>query len=246
MQPFGPQPTSARAEATTLEQRPGPCESRATGPPARDHLPTRRAAGLAPPRRVRCDLQQLTFSQRRPNATAAPGPGFGELPECLACVLMALSAASERLVRLIESRAQLSDGSAQEFELGALLIAQFDAPIPSLIGLTHRPVFAVRRHPPARRAPACSHSDRGPAHKAPPGFPEPQRRGRVRRSAREMVPRCRICSGSRRTGFLEALTPSSPSATSMASRLVNAASATVGKEPIGPPCPRNYRANAHS
>jgi hypothetical protein len=127
-------------------------------------------------------------------------------------------------VRLIKLRAQLRDGPAQEFELGALFIAQFDAPIPSLIGLSHRPVFAVRRHPPARRAPACSHSDRG----------------RVRRGAREMVPTCRICSGSRRTGFLEALTPSSPSATSMASRLVNAASATVGKEPIGPPCPRNY------
>jgi hypothetical protein len=58
-------------------------------------------------------------------------------------------------VRLIELRAQLRDGSAQEFELGALFVAQFDAPIPSLIGLSHRPVFAVRRHPPARRAPAC-------------------------------------------------------------------------------------------
>src|SRR5215216_3627423 len=108
------------------------------------------------PWRVRCDLQQLTFSQRRPNATAAPGPGFGELPECLACVLMALSAASERLVRLIELRAQLRDGSAQEFELGALLVAQFDAPIPSLIGLSHQPVFAVPRRPPARRAPGIA------------------------------------------------------------------------------------------
>jgi hypothetical protein len=55
----------------------------------RRHLPTRRAADLAPPRRVRCDLQQLTFSQRRSNATAAPLPGFVELPECLACVLQA-------------------------------------------------------------------------------------------------------------------------------------------------------------
>jgi hypothetical protein len=64
---------------------------------------------------------------------------------------MALSAASERLARLIELRAQLRDGSAQEFELGALLIAQVDAPIPSLIGLSHRPVFAVRRCAPARR-----------------------------------------------------------------------------------------------
>jgi hypothetical protein len=36
---------------------------------------------------------------------------------------MALSAASDRLVRLIELRAQLRDGSAQDFELGALLIA---------------------------------------------------------------------------------------------------------------------------
>ena len=103
--------------------------------------------------RVRCDLQQLTFSQRRPNTTATPRPGFGELPQCLACVLMALSAGSERLVRLIELRAQLRDGSAQDFELGALLIAQFDAPIPRLIGLSHRPVFGVPRRVPARRAP---------------------------------------------------------------------------------------------
>jgi hypothetical protein len=83
------------------------------------------------------DLQQLTFSQCPANATAAPGPGFGELPECLAGVVMALSAASERLVRLIQFRTQLRDGCTQEFELGALLIAQFDAPIPSLIGLSH-------------------------------------------------------------------------------------------------------------
>jgi hypothetical protein len=62
---------------------------------------------------------------------------------------MALSAASERLVRLIELRAQLRDGCAQDFELGAFLIAQFDAPIPSLIGLSHRSVFAVRRRTPA-------------------------------------------------------------------------------------------------
>ena len=103
----------------------------------------------APSRRVRCDLQQLTFSQRGSNPTAAPGPGLGELPECLACVLMALSAASERLVRLIELRAQLRDGAAQEFELGALVIAQFDAPIPCLICLSHRSVFAVRGRAPA-------------------------------------------------------------------------------------------------
>jgi hypothetical protein len=63
---------------------------------------------------------------------------------------MALSAASERLVGLIELRVQLRDGSAQEFELGALLIAQFDAPIPSLIGMSHRSDFAVRRRAPAR------------------------------------------------------------------------------------------------
>ena len=107
-------------------------------------------------------LQQLTFSQRRPNAIAAPRPGFVELPKCLACVLLALSTASEGLVRLIELRAQLRDGSAQEFELGALLVAQFDAPIPSLIGLSHRPVFAVRRRAPARRDPACPRAQKQP------------------------------------------------------------------------------------
>jgi hypothetical protein len=64
---------------------------------------------------------------------------------------MALSAAPECLVRLIELRAQLRDGAAQKFELGALLIAQIDAPIPSLIGLSHRSVFAVRRRAPAHR-----------------------------------------------------------------------------------------------
>src|SRR5215208_1680164 len=127
------------------------------------HWPVERIAPPHPLRRVRCDLQQLTFSQRRPNAAAAPGSGFGELPECLACFLMALSAASERLVRLIELRAQLRDGSAQQFELGALLIAQLDAPIPSLFGLSHRPVFAVRRRAPARRAPAW------PCHRASGG-----------------------------------------------------------------------------
>jgi hypothetical protein len=63
---------------------------------------------------------------------------------------MALSAASERLVRLIEFRAQLRNGAAQQFELGALVIPQFDALIPSLIGLSHRPLFAVRRRAPAR------------------------------------------------------------------------------------------------
>jgi hypothetical protein len=67
---------------------------------------------------------------------------------------MALSGASERLMRLIELRAQLRDGSAQEFELGALLIPQVDAPIPSLISLSHRSVFAVRRRAPAWEAEA--------------------------------------------------------------------------------------------
>jgi hypothetical protein len=61
-------------------------------------------------------------------------------------------------VRLIELRAQLRDGSAQEFELGALLVAQFDAPIPRLIGLSHRPVFAVRRRAPPRRPPHAMRS----------------------------------------------------------------------------------------
>ena len=177
--PFGPQP----------ERRPGRASGGQLGPP------TRRAADLAPPRRARCDLQELTFSKCRPNSPAAPGPGFGELPECLACVLMALSAASERLVRLIELRAQLRDGCAQDFELGALLVAQFDAPIPSLIGLSHRPVFAVRRRPPARRAgpdvrvPAGHRQrDRHPGRRpARPGRPGPPpltpREGRVSQAA---------------------------------------------------------------
>lgn len=119
----------------------------------------------------RCDLEQLTFSQRRPNATAAPGSGFGEMCECLACVLMALSATAERFVRLIELGAQLRDGATQEFKLGALLIAQFDTPIPSLIGLSHRPVFAVRRRAPARRAPSwpCHRTSRGTRGRARTG-----------------------------------------------------------------------------
>jgi hypothetical protein len=57
-------------------------------------------------------------------------------------------------MRLIEFRAELRDGSTQDFELGALFVTQFDAPIPSLIGLSHPPLFAVRVHRPARRAPA--------------------------------------------------------------------------------------------
>ena len=73
---------------------------------------------------------------------------------------MALCAASERLVRLIELRAQLRNAAAQEFELGALVIAQFDAPIPSLFGLSHRSVFAVRHPAPARRAPPRSGIER--------------------------------------------------------------------------------------
>jgi hypothetical protein len=96
-------------------------------------------------------LQQLTFSQRLSNATAAPQPGFVELSECLPYVLLALSTASQELMRLIEFRAQLRDVSTQEFELGVLFVTQFDAPIPSLIGLSHRPIFAVRAHRPARQ-----------------------------------------------------------------------------------------------
>jgi hypothetical protein len=71
---------------------------------------------------------------------------------------MALSASRERLVCLIELRAQLRDGAAQEFEFGALLVAQFDAPIPSLIGVSHQPDFAVRPGAPARfsRLPSLS------------------------------------------------------------------------------------------
>ena len=122
-----------------------------------DHVPTRRAADLAPSPALVAALEQLAFSQRRSNAAAAPQPGFVELPECLPCVLLALSTASQELVRLIEFRTQLRDGSTQEFELGALFVAQFDAPIPSLIGLSHRPIFAVRVHRPARRAPACQY-----------------------------------------------------------------------------------------
>jgi hypothetical protein len=94
-------------------------------------------------------LQQPTLSQPRPNATAAPELRFGELPECLDCLVMALSGASQRLVSLIQLRAQLRDGSAQKFELGALLVAQFNAPIPRLIGLSHQSLFAVRRGAPA-------------------------------------------------------------------------------------------------
>src|SRR5215208_2989529 len=114
--------------------------------------------------RVRCRLselrlQQLTFSQRRSNATAAPQPGFVELPECLPCVLPALSTASQGLLRLIEFGAQLRDGSTQELELGALFVAQFNAPIPRLIGLSHRLVFAVRVHRPASMSSRILRSD---------------------------------------------------------------------------------------
>jgi hypothetical protein len=77
---------------------------RKLGVDSRDELPAALASGAPVAAQLR-DLQELTFSQRRPNATAAPWPGFGELPECLACVLMALSAASECLVRLIDLRA---------------------------------------------------------------------------------------------------------------------------------------------
>jgi hypothetical protein len=59
-------------------------------------------------------------------------------------------------VRLVELRAQLRDSSAQEFELGALLVPQFDGPVPRLKSLSHQTVFADRRPAPARRAPAFS------------------------------------------------------------------------------------------
>jgi hypothetical protein len=59
------------------------------------------------------ELQQLAVAQRRPHATPAPRPDFVELPECLACVLLALSTDSEGVVRLVELSAQLRDGSAQ-------------------------------------------------------------------------------------------------------------------------------------
>jgi len=65
-------------------------------------------------------------------------------------------------VRLIEFGAQLRDGCTQTFELGALLVTQFDAPIPSLIGLSHQPVFAARPDGPAwgisMSAPAKKHA----------------------------------------------------------------------------------------
>ena len=113
------------------------------------------------------------FSQRRPNATAAPRPSFVELPKRLVCVMLALSTAAERLVRLVELRAQLCDGSAQEFELGALSVAQFDPPIPSLIGLSRQPPFAVPRRAPAPPAPRMAMRSRIQLNSAQ--TPEPKR-----------------------------------------------------------------------
>jgi hypothetical protein len=69
--------------------------------------------------------------------------------------LFALSTHSEGVVRLVELPAQLRDGPAQELQLGALVVAQLDAPIPRPIGLNHGRCFAVRRPAPARRAPVC-------------------------------------------------------------------------------------------
>ena len=135
------------------DRRTGPTHNPARAPACPEYDAPRSRAGGSREISRSYDLQQLTCSQRRPNATAAPGPGFGELPECLACVLMALSATCERLVRLIELRPQLRHVSAQDFKLEALLVAQFDTPVPSLIGLSHRPVFAARPRAPAR-APA--------------------------------------------------------------------------------------------
>src|SRR5687767_10170363 len=110
---------------------------------------------LVPPGRVRGGLQQLAVAQRRPYPTPLPRPGFVELPECLACILFALSTHPEGVVRLVELPAQLRDGPTQELQLGALVVAQLDAPIPRLIGLNHGRCFAVRRPAPARRAPVC-------------------------------------------------------------------------------------------
>jgi tetratricopeptide (TPR) repeat protein len=50
---------------------------------------------------------------------------------------------------LLELPAQLRDGPTQELQLGTLVVAQLDAPIPRLIGLSHGRCFAVRRPAPA-------------------------------------------------------------------------------------------------
>jgi hypothetical protein len=68
-----------------------------------------------------------------PAPDAGAQPGFIELPECLACVLFALPAHFEGVVRFVELPAQLRGGSTHEFQLGALFVAQLDAPIPRLI-----------------------------------------------------------------------------------------------------------------
>jgi hypothetical protein len=98
--------------------------------------------------------EQLALAQRLPHPTPAPRLCSVELPERLACLVLALSGGSEVVVRMVELRTQLRDRCAQEFELGAFLVAQFDTPIPRLTSLSHRPLFAVRRPAPARRAPA--------------------------------------------------------------------------------------------
>jgi Raf kinase inhibitor-like YbhB/YbcL family protein len=56
-------------------------------------------------------------------------------------------------MRLVELTTQLGDGFTQELQLGAFFVAQLDAPIPRLIGLSHGRCFAFRRPAPARRAP---------------------------------------------------------------------------------------------
>jgi hypothetical protein len=58
-------------------------------------------------------------------------------------------------VRLLELPAQLGDGPTQEFQLGALFVAQLDAPIPRLIGLSHGRCFAVPRPAPLNDLPSA-------------------------------------------------------------------------------------------
>lgn len=106
--------------------------------------------------RARWELQHLAVAQRPAHVTPAPRPDFVELPERLAHLLLALSACSEGVVRLVQLRAQLRDGAVQEFELVAPFVAQFDAPIPGLICLSHRSVFDIRRPAPAGRAATAS------------------------------------------------------------------------------------------
>jgi hypothetical protein len=88
-------------------------------------------------------LEQLAVPERRPYPAPVLRLGFIELPECLA--FFAPSTHSEGVVRLVGVPSQLRDGSTQDFQLGALFVAQLDTPIPSLIGLSHGRCFALRR-----------------------------------------------------------------------------------------------------